>query len=31
MERKDRKVVGWIYGSVIALLIAGGLIWWWSQ
>jgi hypothetical protein len=29
MERKDRKFVGWICGSVIVLLIVGGFIWWW--
>ena len=29
MDKKSRRVVGWICGSMIALLLIGGLIWWW--
>ena len=28
MERKDRKLIGWICGSLLVLLIIGGLMWW---
>lgn len=28
-ERKDRRIVGWICGSTIVLMIVASLIWWW--
>jgi hypothetical protein len=29
LDRRSRRVVGFLCGGVILLLVAGGFIWWW--